>query len=78
MKVLAYDALLTDPQKESIQGVGDIYRPAGPLQAFRLISIHTPLTRDTEKMFHRRFFSGMKKTAFIINTSRGGVINEPD
>jgi len=25
-----------------------------------------------------RFFSGMKKTAFIINTSRGGVINETD
>ena len=29
-------------------------------------------------MFDRRFFSGMKKTAFIINTSRGGVINEQD
>ncbi len=42
------------------------------------ISIHTPLTRDTEKMFDRKFFSSMKKTAFIINTSRGGVIHEAD
>ena len=29
-------------------------------------------------MFNRQFFSRMKRTAFIINTSRGGVIDEED
>ena len=43
-----------------------------------VISIHTPLTPDTKGMFNQRFFAAMKKTAFIINTSRGGVINEAD
>jgi D-3-phosphoglycerate dehydrogenase len=78
MKVLAYDALLTDEQKEqykdwvSFTDLPDLGRRSD------CISIHTPLNRDTERMFDRRFFSGMKKTAFIINTSRGGVIHEQD
>jgi D-3-phosphoglycerate dehydrogenase len=78
MKVLAYDALLTDAQKADYLGWVTFTDLQDLCRRSDCISIHTPLTRDTEKMFDRRFFSGMKKTAFIINTSRGGVINEPD
>lgn len=78
MKVLTYDALLTDVQKEIYRGWVTFTDLPDLCRRSDCISIHTPLNRDTEKMFDRRFFSGMKKTAFIINTSRGGVINEPD
>ena len=78
MKVLAYDALLTDLQKEQYREWVTFTDLPGLCRNSDVISIHTPLTHETEKMFDRWFFSGMKKTAFIINTSRGGVINEAD
>jgi D-3-phosphoglycerate dehydrogenase len=78
MKVLAYDVLLTDEQKETYRGWVAFTDLPDLCRRSDCISIHTPLNRETEKMFDRRFFSGMKKTAFIVNTSRGGVINEPD
>ncbi|MBN2211160.1 MAG: C-terminal binding protein [Sedimentisphaerales bacterium] len=42
------------------------------------ISVHAPLTPETQGMINRELFSIMKKNAIIINTSRGGVINEAD
>ena len=42
------------------------------------ISIHCPLTPETRGMFNKEAFKKMKKTAYIINTARGPVINEPD
>ena len=78
MKVLAYDVLLTDAQKEKYQGWVTFTDLPDLCRRSDCISIHTPLNKDTEKMFDRQFFSSMKKTAFIINTSRGGVINEQD
>jgi D-3-phosphoglycerate dehydrogenase len=40
------------------------------------ISIHTPLTPDTHHLFSVDEFKMMKKTAYIINTSRGPIIDE--
>jgi len=78
MKVLAYDALLTDAQKAQYKEWVTFVDLAELSRNADVISIHTPLTPDTKGMFNGRFFAAMKKTAFIINTSRGGVINEPD
>lgn len=41
------------------------------------LSFHCPLTPDTTKLVNEKTLSLMKPTAFIINTSRGGVIDEP-
>ena len=41
-----------------------------------IISIHCPLSDDTYHMFSDREFKNMKNTAFIINVSRGGIIDE--
>jgi len=78
MNVLAYDALLGDQQKDKYRDWVTFTDLADLCRRSDVISIHTPLTKETEGMFDRRFFSGMKRTAFIINTSRGGVINEKD
>lgn len=40
------------------------------------ISLHLPLNPKTEKIINANLLSLMKPTAFLINTSRGGVIDE--
>ncbi len=40
------------------------------------ISIHTPLTEATHHLIGERELGLMKKTAFLINTARGAVIDE--
>ena len=42
------------------------------------ITIHTPLTEATRYMFNKEVFEKMKKTAFLINCARGGIVNERD
>jgi D-3-phosphoglycerate dehydrogenase / 2-oxoglutarate reductase len=40
------------------------------------ISLHAPLTDETRRLFDAAAFAKMKKTAFILNTARGGLIDE--
>lgn len=41
-----------------------------------IISVHTPLTNETQGLISRPQFEDMKNEAFIVNTSRGPVIDE--
>jgi len=43
-----------------------------------LVSLHLPLTLKTKNMIRLEHLSAMKSDAMIINTSRGGIINEED
>ncbi len=43
-----------------------------------VISIHTPHTTQTHEVVNLKLLKKMKKTAFLINTSRGKIINEKD
>jgi len=78
MKVLANDAFLTQAQKDGYRDWVTFVELSELCARADVISIHTPLTAETAGMFNRAFFQAMKKTAFIINTSRGGVIDEQD
>lgn len=40
------------------------------------ISIHTPLTKETRHIFGENELRAMKKSAYLINTARGSIINE--
>lgn len=40
------------------------------------VTLHCPLTAETEKMVNAEFLAKMKKSAILINTSRGQVIDE--
>ena len=42
------------------------------------LSLHVPLTEKTKNMINYKKIKSMKKNAVIINTSRGGIINEID
>ncbi len=42
------------------------------------ITLHAPLTEETKHLFNKNIFQNMKDSAIIINTSRGGLINQND
>jgi len=42
------------------------------------ITIHVPLTKKTYNLFSEKEFKNMPKGSFIINSSRGGIVNEKD
>jgi D-3-phosphoglycerate dehydrogenase len=66
------DTALVPELKLEWVGKEDIYRQAD------LISLHVPLTAQTKNMIRREQLLQMKADALLINTSRGGVINEAD
>ncbi|MFA5864918.1 MAG: D-2-hydroxyacid dehydrogenase [Phycisphaerae bacterium] len=43
-----------------------------------VVSLHVPLTAETKELINGRTLAMMKKSAFLINTSRGGLVNEND
>lgn len=48
------------------------------LSSADFISIHVPLMDSTHHLFNRETFRKMKQSAYLVNTSRGPVINEKD
>ena len=46
------------------------------LEKSDVISIHAPLTEETDHLFSKDVFEKMKKGAFLINTGRGAIIDE--
>lgn len=40
------------------------------------MSLNLPLNKNTEKFFGKKQFDTMKKGATLINTARGGVVDE--
>lgn len=43
-----------------------------------VVSLHCPLTPDTHELVNARRLRQMKKNAILINTGRGGLVNEQD
>lgn len=48
------------------------------LEQSDFLSIHTTLNKDSFHLLDESKFRKMKKTAYLINTARGQIINEPD
>jgi glyoxylate reductase len=41
-----------------------------------IVSVHVPLTNETRHLVDRRALARMKRTAYLVNTSRGPVVDE--
>ena len=41
-----------------------------------VVSLHIPYSKDTHHKINSKIFKKMKKTSFLINTSRGKIVNE--
>jgi glycerate dehydrogenase len=74
MKVIAFDEYVQDPGDPNVRMVDleTLFRESDAL------SFHCPLTPETQGVCNAERLSLMKPTAFVINTSRGPVINNAD
>ena len=74
MKVLVYDPYLA-PELIALHGseAASLQRLFAEADA---ISIHVPLSPETRNLIGQRELAHMKPTAFLINTSRGGIVDE--
>lgn len=74
LDVIAFDPFVED-QEAAALGVGLVsFREL--LAKSDFISVHAPLTPDTENLFDAEAFGRMKPDAFLINTARGPLIDE--
>jgi D-3-phosphoglycerate dehydrogenase len=77
MKVLAYDPFIS--VKEARKRHGELIPELEPLlRSSDYVSIHAPLTELTENMIGEKELRSMKPEAILLNTARGGIVNETD
>ena len=76
MRVLAYDPLIP---ADAISARGAIPAPDldAALAEADFITIHCPKKPDTIRLINAARLARMKSSAFLINTARGGIIDEP-
>lgn len=75
MNVIAYDPFL----KESPYGADVPLTTLDDLFARSdVLSLHVPMTPETRELVRTETISRMKKGVILINTARGGLVNEPD
>ena len=75
MRLLYYDPV--PPPVEFVQSLQLTYRPLDDLLSESdVISLHLPLTDETRHLIDRDALRRVKPTAFLINTSRGGLVDE--
>ena len=75
MSVLFYDVISIPPEVVTplgarVVGIDELFRSSD------YITLHVPMTPETAHMIDTQRLGQMKNTAFLINTSRGGVIDE--
>ncbi|MCH8914867.1 MAG: D-glycerate dehydrogenase [Thaumarchaeota archaeon] len=77
MKLIYHNRKRVSETREKILGVKYVSFEKLITQS-DIISIHVPHTKETDHMFDLKIFRKMKKSAFVINTSRGKIVNEKD
>lgn len=72
MRVIAYDPLITSYQEADVEltGLRDVCAHAD------IISLHVPLTPETERLIGADELALMKPGVLLINTARGGIVDE--
>jgi D-3-phosphoglycerate dehydrogenase len=80
VRFLAYDPYLSREQVEEaeeargrVKKIGDIH---GLIRESDIMTIHVPLMPETRHLIGERELGMMKPHAILVNTSRGGVIDE--
>jgi D-3-phosphoglycerate dehydrogenase len=77
MEILGYDPFIS---KEEIEARGYTYYSDYEelIKEADFVSVHVPLIKSTRNMIAEKQLLSMKKTAYIVNCSRGGIVNEAD
>lgn len=75
MKTIYFDTFRAPLEKEKELGI-DYVPFERLLEESDFVSVHVPLMKETHHLFGEAQFRRMKRTAFLINTSRGVVVDE--
>jgi phosphoglycerate dehydrogenase-like enzyme len=78
MRIIAYDPYLTRHHIHVTESQAELTDLETLLATGDFITIHLPLTAQTRHLINRERLGRMKSTAYLINTSRGPIINEAD
>ena len=80
MNILGFKKNITEEIKNEMEqkGITLVSSLAEVLEKSDIISINVPLNDSTRDMIRLKEFQMMKDGAFLVNTSRGGVVNEID
>lgn len=72
MEIVAYDPYveIVDDYVEQLPEINELYRRAD------VVSIHVPLEDSTVNMVNSESFAHMKDGVFVVNTARGGIVDE--
>ena len=74
MKTIAYDPHMP---KELVDKLGiELVSLEELAQRSDYITVHVPLTKETDKLLSTEFFKNMKKDAMFVDAARGGVCDE--
>jgi len=76
MNIIVYDPLRNDPPSTPHAMHTDHLEPL--LEQADIISLHCPLTPDTEGLINKQTIAKMKNGVLLLNTARGGVVVEKD
>lgn len=75
VSIVYYDMYRLNEKQEEELGIS--YAPLSEVfQQADILTIHCPLTIETKKIINAETLASMKKGAIIINTARGGLIDE--
>lgn len=74
LDIVSYDPYVTDAEMADLGVTKVTFEEL--LEGSDYVSVHTPLTDETERMFDHEAFHSMRDGAIFINTSRGGVVDE--
>ncbi|WP_313823687.1 C-terminal binding protein [Citricoccus sp.] len=77
MRVIAHDPFV-GPDVALREHATTLVTPEELFIAADMVSIHLPLTAETANLVDSRLLSLMKSTALLLNTSRGGIVQEDD
>ena len=75
MNVIGWDCALT-PARAKDMGIGYCATLEELAEKADVISIHLAQTPETKKLFNEKIFALMKPRAILINTSRGGIVDQ--
>ena len=77
MNVFVYDPYVEN-EKIKISGAIPVDNIIENLRKMDAITLHCPKNNETTDLFTEKEFDLMKKSSFIINCARGGILNEED
>ena len=70
MKIITYTRTPSKVDDAEVVSLNELFERSD------FLSLHAPLTAETEKLINEETLSLMKESAYLINTSRGGAVDE--